>query len=67
VIGAPSINVYPPAEPASFDRDIGGGCVIHKLIYAATANTSASSKLRSADARMGLASGGSAASGDAGR
>ena len=33
VIGAPSINVYPPAEPASFDRDIGGGCVIHKLIY----------------------------------
>ena len=33
VVGAPPINDYPPAEPASFDRGIGGGCVIHKLIY----------------------------------
>jgi hypothetical protein len=32
VIRAPSINVDPPAEPASFDRGVGG-CVIHKLIY----------------------------------
>ena len=31
VIAAPSNNVYPPAEPASFDRAVGGGCVIHKL------------------------------------
>jgi hypothetical protein len=33
LIAAPSNNVYPPAEPASFDRAVGGGCVIHKLIY----------------------------------
>jgi hypothetical protein len=32
VIGAP-LDAYPPAEPASFGRAVGGGCVIHKLIY----------------------------------
>jgi hypothetical protein len=33
VIGAPAINVFLPAEPASFDQAAEGRCVILKLIY----------------------------------